>query len=162
MTTFQTSQIQNFTDALLEHLAARPGLSGVLITDGPPPASMLQVGEWLMLGDVTGEQDWYAIDGARKPREETFEVEGLVSVVQATTAADSGHQGPLNHRALAIVAEVEDELRSAPTQGIGTTGSVAVPYLVVAETSEIRLVKRASDTAREAAAFFKVKVRCRI
>lgn len=164
MTDFPTSTIQDFTDALIAHLRERPGLANVLISDGPPPAAYLQVGEWMMFGDVTGGQEWAAISRDRRPKDEIYTIDIYIDVVSATTASDNEVQPVVNRRAIAILAELEQELRNNPTQGVGPdTGINPGGYVIASEIREpLTLQKGGNDTQREAFFHVGVEVKARI
>lgn len=110
-----TSTINAFEQALQANLKKRTGLSGVTITVGPPTAGELMVGEWLMLGNSTATQNYATFPyNAPTSRDETARIELLINVVQAINADHT----VVNNRAYALLAEVENELRSNPSQGV--------------------------------------------
>lgn len=164
MTTYAHSTIQLYTDNLIANLKARPGLAQTLISDGPPPAGAAQVDEWMMFGDVDGNQKWATINAVRRPRDEEYTIECIISVVSQTILNDDGVQAALNLRAMTIFAELEDELRGNPTQGVGpATGINPAGYVIESEIlSPVRLQKRASDTAREAGMEIGIRVKARL
>jgi hypothetical protein len=161
--TYATSLIQTYTETLQTNLRNRTGLREVLITDGPPPISVLDAtNAWLMLGDVSGLQDFATIS-TRRPRDEEFSIDCLISVM-TPVGGDLDSQTPISRRAMAIMAEVEDELRGNPTQNVGpATGSDPAGYVVSSQISgPIDLTKRANDQNREAALRFTVIVKARL
>lgn len=164
MTTYAHSTIQLYTDALIANLKARQNLQRVLISDGPPPASWLAAEEWVMFGDVTGNQSWAVINKTRRPRNEEFTIEVIISVIANTTDGDDAVQPMLNARCMEIFAELEDELRGNPTQGVGpATGIDPAGYVIESEISTpVTLAKRGNDHAREASMTIGIKVKARL
>lgn len=164
MPSYSTSVIQLYTNALITSLRARAGLADTIITDGPPPASIMQATEWLALLDVHGEQHWSAIDSQRRPKDETFTIDGLISVISSTTDGDTEIQSIVNNRAMAILAELELELRANPTQGVGPSSGInPAGYVIESQLkSPLTLSKRASGETREAAFEFGVFVKARL
>jgi hypothetical protein len=98
-----TSRVPFFLAALLELLQARPGLTKVQVTWGQPAGEPQK--EWLMLGNVDGDQTAAAM--GRQRREEIFDHVIAISVLRGP-----GQHQKAVERAYAIAAEVEDQLRS--------------------------------------------------
>jgi len=152
--------MQDYTDALIAQLRARPGLAGVIITDGVPPANVLgNMPEWIMIGDVHGSEDWVAVAQPRRPKDEEFTIDILVDVLMPTTPG-SDVQPTCNRRAMELLAEVEDTVRIDPQQGLGDA-NINPGYVIVSGLTSKNLLKRGDDQVREAAieAGLAVKVR---
>lgn len=92
---------------LVSQLAARPGLTGVQVTNGPPlPATQR---EFIWVGDATGAQSWGSF-GSAGVRHEAYGVDVAISVTREgedIAAADA--------RCFTLLAEVEGQLRTDPT-----------------------------------------------
>jgi len=148
-----TTTMQAYTEALMASLgdtSLHPTLSGVSIVDGPPSGSVIQLGEFIMFGDVNGTQSWAAIDSVNRPKNEVYTIDCWIDCV-----GNQFHdQKTLNDRAIALLAEIEKELRSNIQQGI-----FAVLWAGI--TSE-GLQKRSGDTWREAWIPCQVEVHARI
>jgi len=127
--------VLDYTNALMASLAARAGLEGVVITDGPPEMSGLAHGEWIAFLDVSGSQEWATISRATKPRNETLTLEFFIDVVAPSGA---NNQTGVNARAVELFQEIEDELRSNPGQGVGRA------FISSQVATEFRLLKRAN------------------
>jgi hypothetical protein len=165
MTTYPTSTIQQYTDNLVDNLKKRSGLKDTFIGDGPPPLDAMQLKEWIVLGDVNGGQKWAVVDAQRRPRDEEYTIDVLISVVSATVPGDDKLQSALNNRCMALFAELEQELRGNPTQGVGQpTGFYNGGFVIVSEIANpnVKLQKRGNDTAREAAMEFGITVKARL
>jgi hypothetical protein len=159
---FATSQIQVFTDALIQNLRARDGLEDVIITDGPPmPTVIGNMPEWVMIGDVRGDDVWAAIAEPRRPKNETFTIDLFVDVIMNTTPG-SDVQPTCSRRAMAIFAEIEDCLRADPRQGILPLTGSQPPYVIVSAITNKALIKRGNDQVREAAIEAAIEVQVRL
>lgn len=149
-----TSTINAFEQALQANLKARVGLNGVTVTVGPPTVGELNIGEWLMLGNSTAGQNYKTFPyNAPTSKDETARIDLLINVVQAI---NNDHTA-LNNRAFALLAEVENELRSNPSQG--------VPYVLWAEVAEnMRVEKNMNSQSgwRETLIVAQIKLRSRI
>lgn len=121
-----------FKAAFVTALAARAGLSGVLVSYGAPLPNPPR--EHVTLGDLSGEQEFAALGAMRKY--ETYTLDVYVSVVR-----EGSQQQACTERAFAIAAEIEDELRANPTM----TGTVRVAEIA----TPFSLEEFASDTARQ-------------
>ena len=121
-----------FKAAFVTALAARSGLSGVLVSYGAPLPNPPR--EHVTLGDLSGEQEFASLGAMRKY--ETFTLDVYVSVVR-----EGSQQQACTERAFAIAAEIEDELRTNPTMsGTVRVAEIATPF---------DLEEFASDTARQ-------------
>jgi hypothetical protein len=129
-----TSTVHAFEQALQTNLqsnALHPNLFGVTVTVGPPTPGELNVGEWIMLGNSTSRQDWKTFPYfAPTSKDETATLDVLVNVVQAI---GSDH-AILNARAFLLLAEIENELRSNPSQN--------VPYVLWADVAKSQRVEK--------------------
>lgn len=152
-----TSTINAFEQALMANLqdaTKHPVLSGVTITVGPPTVGELNVGEWIMLGNSTAVQNYKTFPyNAPTSKDETARIDLIINVVQAV---NSDHVA-LNNRAFALLAEVENELRSSPSQ--------LVTNVLWAEVAEgMRVTKGMNPEAgwRETLIVAQIKLRSRI
>jgi len=139
-----TNTITAMRAALITALAARAGLDGVQIGYGMPSGALQR--EHILLGPVDGTQEYRALGTARKFDDYTVSL--FISVTREGT-----NQQAADERALALMAEVESELRTDPTVG-GT--------VLTAEVSRYRLEPLASDTTREARITLDIQTRARI
>lgn len=130
--------------ALVTALSARAGLSGVQIVYGMPPGALQR--EHILLGPVDGTQEYRALGTARKFDDYTV-------TLYITAMREGTNQQAADERALAIMAEVEDEVRTDPTVG-GT--------VLTAEVSRYRLEPLAGEGAREARITLDIQTRARI
>lgn len=122
-TTFHT-----YTTNLVANLKARPGLAGVIVEDGPPSIGALQLGEWIAFLDVHGEQNWVAI--GNRSKDETYTIDLMIDIM---AAAGDNNQTFITNRAVAILAEIEDELKTNPSQGVASarvSSQVKTPFTV--------------------------------
>lgn len=148
------STVFAFEQALLANLQARPGLSGVIVTDGPPTVGELVTGEWIMLGNARGGQTWKTFPvSAPTSRDETYTIDMLINVVQAVNAA----QTALTKRAFVLLKEVEDELRGNPSQGVAN-----VAWGEVASTIDVQKAMNPTAGWRETLLRVGIRVRARI
>jgi hypothetical protein len=139
-----TSTVPAFKSALLAKLNARTNLKNVQVTYGPPlPPSR----EWIWLGDVAGEQQTAALGNQR--REETYDLSVIIGITR-----EGVDQQATTERAFALMAELENELRSDATVG-GVVRTAEVQ-------GQFRLDELASDTARGAHLAITVQCTARI
>jgi hypothetical protein len=143
-----TSAIPTLKKNLRDRLAARDRLSGVQLAYGWPKFETRRVSELLILGDVDFAQEPATI-GTNRSREDDGELEVWVIVTQATT----DQQKP-TERAFALMAEVENELRTDPTV------NNAVRIAQIGGDGELR--ELASDRERQARLLFHVRYEARI
>lgn len=157
MTIATPTTMDRFGTHLAALLVARAGLSGVIVTDGIPPAGLFDSREWISIGDIEFEQRIRALNRTTQPREERYVQHVLVTVVQATRA----DQATVNARAWELYSEIEDSIRDDPTLSTVWTGD---GQLVSAVIGEGRLSKRVNETGteREAAIEFGINVHSRI
>lgn len=108
--TTTTSAIPAFKSALVDALIRRTGLAGVQILSAPEFKEIAY--ESIQFHDVSGDQEWA---GATRNREEEFDVDGMVWA--AKPGSDEAIYREVRDRAFALLAEVEDELRTSPRVG---------------------------------------------
>lgn len=153
-----TSQVHLFEQTLLANLAKRQGLFGVQLLAGPPTAGQSMLGEFIMLGNSTATQVWKTFPyNAPTSRDETAQIDLLINVVQALNADHSA----VTARAFALLAEVEDELRTTPQQVINTP----TPYFLWGEVSSSQRVEKSMNQQsgwRETLIISAIKIRSRI
>ena len=102
-----TSTVPALKANLVTQLQARPGLTGVQVTNGPPLPNPER--EFIWVGNVNGQQE-FGFFGAPQQRQEEFGVDVVISVLREgrdTAAADT--------RCFALFAELENQLRTDPT-----------------------------------------------
>jgi hypothetical protein len=139
-----TSTIPAFKSALLSRLQARAGLSGVQVTYGWPTGSVKR--ESIMLGGATGTQEFRTIGATQKM--ETYTLDVYITVIR------EGHarQQNADERALALMGELEDELRDDPTVNntvlTAEVGRIDLQPMAGAETREARLTVGVNVMAR--------------
>jgi hypothetical protein len=106
-----SSTIPALKSNLETRLKARPALSGVYVSYGPP--FPVPEPELIALWDV---RDWTQRPAAlgKRGRDEEYELAILIRVVQSTVAEHK----PVTERAFALLAEIENELRNDPTVGV--------------------------------------------
>lgn len=140
-----TSTVTALKAALLTSLQARTGLSGVQVTYGWPSGQVRR--ESIMLGGVSGTQQFRTVGATQKLEEYALTI--YVTVIKEGSAL----QQSADERALALMAEVEDELRSDPT----VTNTV-----LTAQLSRFDLEPMASSETREARLTLTIDVMARI
>lgn len=135
----------------LKDIAKHPNLAGVSIVDGPPSVEVNQLGEWIMFGDVDGQQEWATLNNVSRPKNEIYTLQCWIDVVLATDA----DQSTVNRRALTLFAEVENELRTSPDQALAHVVASAIkrPY---------RMSKNSTDQWRECWLVAGIEVKARI
>lgn len=140
-----TSTVTAFKAALLTRLQARAGLSGVQITYGWPTGAVKR--ETIMLGGVSGTQVFRTIGATQKMEEYALTV--YITVIRE----GAGRQQTCDERALALMAEVESELRD----GITVNNTV-----LTAELAGFDLEPMASAETRQAMLRLTINVMARI
>lgn len=140
-----TSTVPAFKAALLTRLQARTGLSGVQITYGWPSGAVKR--ESIMLGGVNGTQVFRTIGATQKLEEYSMTV--YITVIRE----GAGRQQNCDERALALMAEIETELRD----GITVNNTV-----LTAELGEFDLQPMANAETREARLTVTINVIARI
>ncbi len=140
-----TSTVPAFKAALLTRLQARTGLSGVQITYGWPSGAVKR--ESIMLGGVNGTQVFRTIGATQKLEEYSMTV--YITVIRE----GAGRQQNCDERALALMAEIETELRN----GITVNNTV-----LTAELGEFDLQPMANAETREARLTVTINVIARI
>lgn len=93
---------------LAERLPRRPGLQGISFTTSPRGKALPK--KCIVLLGIDGDQDWAGL--GRLKRDETYEIVGFayVELPGATEAAAV----KARDEAYALLAEIEDELRTVP------------------------------------------------
>lgn len=146
---FEQALIANLTDA-----TKHPALQGVTVTDGPPTVGELSKGEWMMFGNSTAGQTWKTFPvSAPTSRDEDGRIDLIINVVQAVNDKHTA----ITQRAYALLAEVENELRSNPSQG--------VPNVLWSEIAPTMRTEKATNPEagwRETLLTVQVRVRSRI
>lgn len=113
-----TSQVKTVLDALASRLSSRAGLAGVRIfTFVPPPSTQVEVGSYVTLAiRITGRQEFpYA---ARTLKRDEFRIDGEIIVLQPGAGDDAAAAAMT--QAEEWLAEIEDEVRSDPSLGLGS------------------------------------------
>lgn len=144
-----TSAVGKLLDALVDALMARPGLVGVQVTSGWVGGDT-DARETIQLTGARSDQRWGALGNRR--REEDISVEGVVFVV-SPGKGESAIRAARN-RALGLLAEIEDALRTDPTvalavkaaqlssvqldQGATTAGRWCQIDIVIDATADLR------------------------
>jgi hypothetical protein len=130
-----TSTIPAFKAALLSRLQARPGLDGVQVTYGWPSGAVKR--ESMMLGGANGSQEFRTIGATQRMEEYALDV--YITVIREGQA----RQQNADERALALMAELEADLRDDPTVNntvlTAQLGSFDLQPMASAETREARL-----------------------
>lgn len=112
-----TSTVPTFKANLVTQLQARPGLSGVQVSYGPPLPNPQR--EYVWVGDVTGDQ-MYAAMAAPNQRHEEYRATVIVGVLKEgvdSKAADD--------RCFVLLGELETQLRG----DITVNGAVSEAHL---------------------------------
>jgi hypothetical protein len=137
-----TSTIPAVKANLVAQLDARPGLTEVQVSYGPPLPNPSR--EMIWCGVAKGQQDWQAM----AVKGEEYDLEIIISVIregQDMQAADE--------RCFAIYAELENQLRSDQT----VNGAV-----MRATTAGFELGEHVTDTNREATLIVQVACQAQI
>lgn len=115
-----TSRIPAVKAALLAILQADSGLSGVQVTHGHPGGVLENEAVWI--GRAEGRHEPASIRSGRQPRDETFTLDVIVSVLMAgATIAEA------ETRAHALAAQVEDAIAADVTLGLSPDILWALP-----------------------------------
>lgn len=150
-----SSTIHAVRKGLLDALNARPALTDVRVTYGPPLPR--PPGEFIWLADSApdgGDSQESRAMGARKRREE-YRLSVVVYVFRKGTDMEAAAE-----RAYELVAEVEDALRDEPDLVSSYAGAGELIDVTFAGVTRDEL--RADDDARECRVFTEVRVRARI
>ena len=149
-----TSTVHAYEVALAANLKLRANLSGVQILTGPPTAGQAQHGEFLMFGNANATQNYKTFPfNAPTAKDETYTIDLLINVVQAM---NQDHD-TVTARAFTLLAEVENELRTNPTQGVAY-----VLWSEVARTNNVEKAMNPESGWRETLLRTTVYVRSRI
>lgn len=140
-----TSTVSALKAALLTRLQARTGLAGVQVTYGWPSGQVKR--ESIMLGGVTGNQEYRTVGATQRMEEYTLTT--YITVIREGSAL----QQAADERALALMAEVEADLRSDPT--VNNT-------VLTAQLAGFTLEPMASSETREARLTLTIDVMARI
>jgi hypothetical protein len=139
-----TSTIPAFKTALLARLVARQGLAGVQVTYGWPSGAVKR--ESIMLGGVDGTQEFRTIGATQRMENYTLDV--FITVIREGQA----RQQNADERALALMAQLEAELRADPTVNntvlTAELGRFELQPMASAETREARLTVGVNVMAR--------------
>ena len=106
-----TSRIIAVKDALLAILQADAELAGIQVTRGRPGDDLKDEAVWI--GRAVGRHKPVAIRAGRQPRDETFTVDVVVSVLKA-----GGTIAAAEDRAHALMDQVEDSVAADPKLGL--------------------------------------------
>lgn len=153
------SLIQPYTAAFVETMN---GLTddGVQVTDGPPPAALLQTAAVVWVGDVAGMQQTIALGNAADsgPKQEIFEMQVHISIFgQTTPQAVNTHQLQ-GDRAFSILKTIGAALRANQTLGVNQQAD-STAYVNFAEIrGGMEVKKGGNDQARETTLSFIVYV----
>ena len=139
-----TSTVTAFRAALVSQLTARAGLSGVQVVYGVPAGALSR--EHILLGNVSGTQEYVTVGASHKY--EDYDVTVHIGVLR-----EGVQQQPCDERALALMAELEQQLRDDLT--VGNT-------VLNAQLSRFEMEALASDTTREARVTATIAVRARM
>lgn len=154
MTTYGSSTLQAFTEALQTNLQARLTTAGetqVTVWDGPPSPSGWGKPDWIMLGDIDGEQEGAALASSTQPRDERYTLAVLISVARPTRS----DQRTVSRRAFVLLDYLNQEIRGNVRQGVtGVLGALV--------QGPVRQAKRADAKTRECALEVGVYVHARI
>jgi hypothetical protein len=108
-----SSTVPTIKDALVAALLAQPALAQVQVERAHPGPEKLER-EAIWLGAARGRHEIPVVKAGRKPRDEVYTIEVLVSVLKP-----GGTLEEVEERAFALLAEVEDVLADDPR--LGTT-----------------------------------------
>lgn len=131
------STVPAFKLQLRTNLQARAALAGVQITYGPPTpqpgwGADVNTVEYIWLGDVQGTQEWLTFSSAGGTREEEYDLTVWLLVAKATSPDDYQAAG---NRAFALMAEIENEVRTDHTVG-GTVLEAEVASFIFVEDAK--------------------------
>lgn len=153
------SLIQPYTDAFVKKMNGLVG-SGVQVTDGPPPAALLQTAAVVWVGDVSGIQTTSALGNSDDsgPKREQFEMQVHISIYGQTTPQATNTHQLQGTQAFALFKTIGAALRADQTMGL-TAAADASAYVTFAEArSPIEVKKGGNDQARETTLSFVVFV----
>lgn len=156
---YNQSLVMPFTDAFVAAVdAATP--DSVFVTDGPPPASYMQAGQVVWVGDVSAAQATVTLgtpsDSGTK--EEAFNMACHISIYGPTTAAATNIHTLQGHQAFDILETINATLRADERLGL-TPAANPRAYVTFAETrGPISVKKGGNDNARETSVSFIVYV----
>lgn len=139
-----TSTIPAFKDALVTRLSARTGLDGVQVTYGLPAGAVKR--EHIIIGGANGSQEYRTIGHLH--RMEEYVVQVYVNVIR-----EGVQQQACDERCFALLAEIEDELRTDPTCN---------NTVLTAEVASLNLESLATDERREGRLLVGIQVKARI
>jgi hypothetical protein len=151
--------IQPYTDALVAAVAAATP-DDVFVTDGPPPAALLQAGQVVWVGDVAGAQNTIALgDSADEgPKNEEFSLQMHVSIYGPTTANATNTHSLQGNQAFGIFETIDQTIRSDPEMGLTDVANPRA-YVRFAEVRGPVVVRKGgNDQARETTVSFAVFV----
>jgi hypothetical protein len=153
------SLIQPYTDAFVQKMNTLVG-DGVQVTDGPPPAALLQTAAVVWVGDVVGVQTTSGLGNSDDsgPKQEQFEMQVHISILgQTTPMAINTHQLQ-GTQAFALFKTIGAALRANQSMGL-TSAADSTAYVTFAEVrSPIEVKKGGNDQARETTLSFVVYV----
>jgi hypothetical protein len=159
------SALLAYQQALLAKLKTEFG-SGVLVTDGPPPAAYLQTGQAVWIGDVEAVQSTVGLSAVSTlgtptsgPKQELFDIEMYVSIYGATTPNATNIHELQQVTAFGILEQIGAVIRTDPTLGV-TAAETGGPYVLFSEIAGgIKVIKGGNDQARETAIRFMISGR---
>jgi hypothetical protein len=141
--------------AALEAQLATDGLSAVSVCDGPPPPNVLDLEEYVAIGDVDVDVEVRGLNRTTQPRKERY-VQHLDVNVQFQSQSD---QPAASARAFAIYESLHTLLRG----NVALAGSYAGPGAInAARVSAARLTKRADTTVRESNLHVEITVQAQL
>lgn len=151
-----STTIDRFGAALKAALEAREAIrAGVAVTEGVPPPGTFASREWVMIGDVTFEQEVRGMHPVTRPRRERYQQTVMISVVregQETAELATA-------RAFELFVELEDTIRDNPILDGYFAGD---GQIISVQMGRGTLTKRATDTTRESTLEVELDVDARI
>jgi hypothetical protein len=141
---FAASSIPGFTAALIAGLEARSNLSGVIVSDGPPPPIDERTQDVIYVGDVDGAQIVRALNRTTQPRREKMTIDVLISTVMA----GRDQQTAVNVRAFAVLDELNQLLRGDTSLAAYYTGPGSIYGAVITHVKQTKRVNQ-ENTYRE-------------
>ena len=102
-----SSSIPTFKANLKTQLSARGGLSGTLISYGPPTSGADQ---YVWLGDAQGRQEQMSFGTTGQARMESYELQVVICVERQGTGMQNADE-----QCFTLFAELEAQLRTDPT-----------------------------------------------
>ena len=156
--TFKQSLIQEYTKAWVTAMQESLG-DGVLVTDGPPPAAYLQMGNVVWVGEASGQQNTVGLspspETAAAPKAETFNLQCIISIFGPTTPSATNTHSLQADTAFGILETIGAKLREDPTLGLSPSANGG--YVMYSQIgSGIRVRKGGSDNARETTLEFSI------